>query len=162
LYNFSKKFKKEYNVPENYLDKISRCPYLNYYYSPEEKEKYLMKWKESTTNNCLGYTEDEYKVYLNICIENQWNKSIQTNHYLDEGCFCKSCSKKRQNMIINIRNGKPPTTKIVHVEEKKNNISLRLNKTTDKKIPNVMRNSTLHQRIKNNLMSGIIENKLLI
>jgi hypothetical protein len=149
-----KRFKKEYKVPVNYLEKISQCPYINYYYSEEEKEKYLTKWRESSTDVYLGYNENEYKVYLNICIENQWKKNIQTNHYLDEGCFCKSCSKKRQNMIINIRNGKPPSTKIIHVEEKKN-INMKLNK----KIPNVMRNSNLHQRIKNNLMSGIIENK---
>jgi len=102
-----KKFKNYYKIPNNYLNLINNCPYLNYFYSAKEKEEYINTWKnKQDMKHYNGYSDNEYEIYKNICIENKWHTDIQLNHYMDEGCNCKPCSKKRNNVITNIRSGK--------------------------------------------------------
>ena len=133
------KFKQEYRIPANYLRQIKECKYLNYYYSPEEKKSYIEKWLQKEACDCTwsGYSDSEYAIYNNICIENQWRKDVQTEHYLDTGCRCQACTRKRKIIFLNAVSGNITREKIIHdvevkeyTEYKKNSIK----KFTEKKM----------------------------
>jgi len=111
-----KKFKEEYRLPLNYLDLIINCKYFNYYYSEEERNIYLNEWKTKLYEPWRPYTEDEYKLYVNIYLENQYISDIQINHYIDNGCFCNLCSKKRSELLEKARVGETVFERIVHNE----------------------------------------------
>ena len=143
LYN---KFKNQYKIPSNYLNNIQNCPYLNYYYSPQEKEEYIQYWSKKQEQSYYGYSVSEYEIYKNICIENKWYNDVQHNHYLDEGCSCTLCSNKRNTMIHKIRNGNINSiynNKIIHNEiiYDKNEIIQKVN--------NIIQNSNKMKKHKN-------------
>jgi hypothetical protein len=112
-----KKFKEEYTIPINYLNEVETCKYLNYYYSEQEKITYINNWKtKQSQNSHLSYTENEFKFYLNICLENQYINDIQIEHYLDNGCFCGDCSLKRRDIYMKAKNGEKQFDKIIHTK----------------------------------------------
>lgn len=119
LYN---KFKKEYKIPENYIELISNCKYFNYYYSEEERNTYLQIWQSKMSKNYTPYSDSEYKFYLNLCLENQYYNDIQIDHYIDNGCYCVLCNKKRREIFIKAEKGENITEKLIHsaVIENKN------------------------------------------
>lgn len=96
------KFKEQYRVPSNFLSEIMNCRYLNYYYSPSEIQEYIGQWNIKSTISFTPYTENEYKMYEELTIENAHLDYIQVNHYMDEGCLCKACFIKRQQMASKI------------------------------------------------------------
>jgi len=114
-----KNFLENYKIPENYLENILNCKYLNYYYSPQEIQEYRNKW---TCKICaptfISYTEDQYKVYEEISIENCHMDFVQKNHYIDEGCVCKACIIKRNRLKKKIINRQYDGEKIIHTEAK--------------------------------------------
>lgn len=113
--NLYKQFKEFYKIPVNYLNVLQNCPYLNYYFSQQEKEEYISGWKQNQSEDIfIGYTDKEYEVYKDICIENQWYKDIQYDHYLDEGCRCQACCRKRRSIVVKARKGDPPKERLVH------------------------------------------------
>ena len=112
------KFKETYKIPENLLNIIEECPGLKYYYSNEEREEYLNSWREKKTWSVTPFTSDEYNFYENISIDNQYIYDIQSKHYLDEGCSCKACNLKRNNIIERIERGEKVSEKINHNENK--------------------------------------------
>jgi len=113
-----KKFKSEYKIPINYLEQIKECKYLNYYYSPSEVKTYIDQWLKKTTDNTIGYSEAEYNLYVSIYLENQYIADIQKEHYLDTGCVCNECSKKRNILYQNLKSGKTVNIeKIEHVDK---------------------------------------------
>lgn len=148
LSNLYKKFKLEFKIPENYLDMIKNCPYLNYYYSPEEKNEYINSWRIKQCDSYQGYSVSDYEIYKNICIENKWCTNIQANHYLDEGCNCKDCSKKRKLVLVNIQTGNPieHLGKIIHGEIVKDVKDVKEQIVVHKKI-HVTSQQKLHQQI---------------
>ncbi len=98
------RFKNEYRIPSNLLDLVANDSYLNYYYSPQEKQQYINEWRTKSVNNQFIYmTESEYKLYEEITIENSHLDYIQTNHYLDDGCICKACNIKREKVCSYIK-----------------------------------------------------------
>ncbi len=109
-----KRFKTAYKIPSNYVTYIENETYFKYYLSVDEQRVYLSNLKTKQTDPCMGYTPAEYNVYINICIENQWNLGIDTNHYLDEGCTCRDCSKQRRIIVAKARRGEPPKEKLTH------------------------------------------------
>ena len=118
LSSLYKRFKREYTIPENYLDEIVKCPFLNYYYSTDEVTAYLDLWRDKQTQTMkepVGYTESEYIIYKNICIENQWQTNVDANHYLDDGCTCSICTKRRRIVAANLKKGRLPKSKLTHV-----------------------------------------------
>lgn len=131
-----KKFKKSYKVPANlYNDHIKECPFLNYYLSEDERKRYFDFWEIKLGDEVLSFTKKEYKFYMNISLENQFFNDFQSEHYIDVGCTCRPCSKKRNELFIKIKNGEKITEKIIHEENienaKKNildNIQLKINK----------------------------------
>jgi hypothetical protein len=95
-----------------------KCKYLNYYYSEEEKVNYFNEWKKKCSENMLGYSASEYKIYEEITMENCHIDIIQSDHYLDEGCLCKACSLKRSEVASQIIRGLKVSNRIVHIEAK--------------------------------------------
>lgn len=108
------KFKNEYKLPSNYIDLIRCCPYFNFYYTEKERNDYLNLWSKKTSSPFVPYTVTEYKFYMNLCLENQYIHDIQENHYIDNGCFCKHCSKKRREIYLKAKSGEKSFEKIVH------------------------------------------------
>lgn len=113
LYN---KFKDEYRLPSNYFDMITNCKYLNFYYSEEEKNTYLNEWRTKITENFIPYTKTEYDFYVVLYLENQYINDIQTEHYIDNGCYCNLCKNKRREIYFKAKRGEKITEKITHNE----------------------------------------------
>jgi hypothetical protein len=112
------KFKEIYKVPENYLHELNSCKYLNYYYSPDEKKEYITRWNQKKDNYFIPFQLSEYKVYEYISIENQYINVIQIEHYIDEGCICVLCNKKRNIIAYKLLNGVETNERIYHNEVK--------------------------------------------
>jgi len=110
------KFKNCYQIPENLLNIIQDCPGLKYYYSTEEREKYLNNWNNKKTICVIPFTSDEYILYEKITTENQYVFEVQRTHYLDEGCTCKACQLKRDIIIDKVERGEKVNQKIIHNE----------------------------------------------
>ena len=98
-------FKSMYKIPGNVLEEIMECKYLKYYYSEEEQIEYLREWRESSTEDFNSYTEEEYKIYEEVTMENSNIENVQLHHYMDEGCNCKACEIKRKETSKRIMKG---------------------------------------------------------
>ena len=111
------KFKNEYMLPINYYEQMKSDKYFNFYYSELERNEYLQKWsKKLDIVEAIPYTEQEYKFYLNLCLENQYINDVQIDHYIDNGCFCEYCSKKRKEIFFAAKAGEKIFNKIIHNE----------------------------------------------
>ena len=124
LGNLYNNFKNQYKIPQNFIEFIKNDKYFNFYYNEIERNKYLENWTNKLDNYVIPYTEDEYKFYLNLCLENQYINDIQIDHYIDNGCFCKFCSEKRRNIFFKAKAGENKFEKIIHnqvINEKNNN-----------------------------------------
>ena len=107
-------FKTAYKIPSNYIMQIENCQYFKYYLSHDEQTAYISKLRAKSVAPVIGYSLSEYNIYMNICLENQWNTIIDTNHYLDEGCTCRACSKQRRHIVVKARRGEPPKERLTH------------------------------------------------
>ncbi len=123
-----KRFKDNYKIPSNFLSEIINCRYLNYYYSPTEIQEYVNNWSKKATDSFISYTENEYRMYEELTLENAHLDYIQVNHYIDEGCLCKACFIKRKQLAIQIINGQQVTERIIHSEAKNELIVKRVEK----------------------------------
>lgn len=111
------KFKNEYKLPINYYEQMKSDEYFNFYYNELERNEYLQKWsKKLDIVEAIPYTEQEYNFYINLCLENQYIDDIQIDHYIDNGCFCKYCSKKRRDIYFKAKAGEKIFEKIIHNE----------------------------------------------
>jgi hypothetical protein len=144
--NIYLKFKNEYKLPSNYFEIIKNCKYLNFYYNDEERRNYLNIWYSKLCDAVIPYTNEEYKFYVNLYLENQYINDIQMEHYIDNGCFCNYCSNKRKEIFFRAKNGETKFEKIIHTEcvikeiEKKNNLIQIINKV----------NSQINKKIRSN------------
>jgi hypothetical protein len=141
LYN---NFKNEYKLPSNYLDIVKNDKYFNFYYNELERNNYLNTWKNKSTSEFIPYNESEYKFYINLCLENQYINDIDIHHYIDNGCFCILCNKKRRDIYFKAKAGEKSFDKIIHSEviveaknEKIKEINEKINKI-NKRINNVI------------------------
>lgn len=110
------KFKEEYKLPINYFENIKNCKYFNFYYSEEERNNYLNSWIHRQSIAFTPYTADEYKFYINLCLENQYMNNIQSDHYIDNGCCCVHCTNKRGEIYFKAKRGITQFDKIIHSE----------------------------------------------
>jgi hypothetical protein len=108
------KFKEVYKIPKNLLDDTINSPYINYFFSPSEKEEYYSKWLKKSCDNVIPYNKEQYKMYEDLTIENSHLDFIQFNHYMDEGCRCKACSIKRKIIVSKILCGIDVNDRVVH------------------------------------------------
>ena len=113
LYN---KFKLNYKLPINYYDLIKNDKYFNMYLNEEERNKYLDIWSKKPTDIFTSYTLEQYNFYINLCLENQYYNDFQLEHYIDNGCLCILCTKKRENIFNKIKRGEISNEKIIHNE----------------------------------------------
>ena len=121
-------FNSLYKIPINLLNDIMKCKYLNYYYSSDELSSYYNEWKNKSTFSCNYYTLDQFNFYEELSIENSHINYIQIDHYLDEGCRCKACSIKRNEVSLKLLNGKHVSERIFHTEAKSELIHRRAEK----------------------------------
>jgi hypothetical protein len=137
LYN---RFKSEYRLPINYYENIINCKYFNFYYNDTERNNYLSTWIIKLCDKFIPYTNDEYKFYINLTLENQYINDIQIEHYIDNGCFCQLCNVKRKDIFFRAKNGEKIFEKIVHtnvVFQEKQNIINKKVEIINKKIETI-------------------------
>jgi hypothetical protein len=115
IYGLYEKFKKEYKLPINFFEEIKNCKYFNFYLSEEERKNYISLWEPKVINEVfVPFTNSEYQLYIKITLENQIYDSIQYEHYIDNGCFCKACSLKRKNIYFRLLKKEVIIEKIIH------------------------------------------------
>jgi hypothetical protein len=127
LYN---NFKENYKIPKNLLEQVINCKYLKYYYSEDEINEYYNIWNNRSCDNFDTYTPEQYKLYEEITIENSHIDYIQNNHYMDEGCKCKACKIKRNEVAMKLLRGQQVVDKIVHTDAKTELITKRIVQAT--------------------------------
>jgi hypothetical protein len=154
------KFKDEYRLPINYLELIKNCKYFNFYFTEEERVKYLAKWENKVCHDIVPYNDNEYKFYINLCLENQFYNDVQMDHYLDCGCKCKSCSLKRREIFFRAKQGETITEKIRHVEAVKENIAKKNNNVVKmvKKLNELVKLKNKNKKPQSNTLSPLLSN----
>jgi len=143
------RFKNNYLIPINLLDEQMKCKYLNYYYSSDELSEYYDYWKQKSGQYLIPFSEEQYKLYNSLTLENCHIDFIQTNHYMDEGCICKACVIKRNEIMKKILNGISlvESDKIYHDEAKQQLINKRI--TNVVKMNNIFKKSIQKKGPKN-------------
>ena len=145
LYNI---FKKQYKIPENLLNDVMNCKYLNYYFSSNEKSDYYNDWKKKSSAFRTSYNVEQYKLYEEITISNCHFDHVQLDHYMDEGCTCKACNIKRKEIAEKLIRGLNVCEKIIHTEVK--------NQFLENRIKNVNRiNHAIHNHAINNISKKV-------
>lgn len=143
-----KAFNESYKIPSNYFQLIEDDKYLSLYYNQQERMEYLEKWHDKmTTTTFIGYTESEYKFYVNLNMENQFYNDLQFEHYIDCGCLCVFCSVKRGEILSKARKGHILNEKIIH----KDIIKKKLTNRVRVSVP-----TSRHDDIKRNTMSNLL------
>ena len=112
------KFKAQYKIPENLLKLVIDDIPLNIFYSKEERDDYIKKWSTTVTLPFVGFTQNEYALYHSLSVENSLYMKVKYDHYLDNGCVCEACSKRRFASKMSIKNGVREIVRIVHVPPK--------------------------------------------
>ena len=152
--NIFLEFKDKYKIPQNLLNMVKDDVNLNYYYSLDEIDEYISFWSNNIGPIHIPYKTEEYNLYSSISLENQLFIELHKDHYIDTGCSCGQCSKKRISILSNIQNG---DIDIEHINHEKENIIYKnkINNFKTKKIIAFikLKNSLLKQKknpIKNN------------
>lgn len=153
-----KKFKQQYRLPSNYIDIIRNDKYFNFYYSELERNNYISSWNCKLSTVCIPYTEHEYKFYMNLCLENQYINDIQIDHYIDNGCFCKYCTKKRREIYFKAKDGEKNFEKIIHIEVVNEEREKKIN-TIVEKVKTIKQNHLQKLKFKPNQFNINVTNK---
>ncbi len=101
-------FKREYKIPEAYLNTVQDLDsQFSYYLSDKERAAYIAKWKTACLpDNCSSesFAEQEYAFYSQLSRENSYMDKVERTeeHYLDEGCVCDACMKRRKEVAAKI------------------------------------------------------------
>uniref|UniRef100_A0A6C0I8U1 Uncharacterized protein n=1 Tax=viral metagenome TaxID=1070528 RepID=A0A6C0I8U1_9ZZZZ len=161
--NLYVQFKNQYRLPSNFLVDIINCKYLNYYYSPSEKQEYINQWMNKQTCSCIFYTENEYKLYDELTIENAHLDYIQVNHYMDEGCLCKACFIKRNEIAKKLSNNLQINDRVVHSDAKNELMKKRVAKANqinafNASVASKMNSKSGHKDFRKD-MTNIVRNK---
>ena len=142
-------FKNHYKIPINLITLIESDPTLSYYYSAEERNEYIKMWRGKTNNIVAStFTIEEYAFYSDIALDNQYIGEIQMDHYIDLGCLCMGCSRKRGLMLLKVMRGETIIDKIDHISASKEYI-----KEKAKRVPiyrQIQRRHTSSHIVQNN------------
>uniref|UniRef100_A0A6C0AZD4 Uncharacterized protein n=1 Tax=viral metagenome TaxID=1070528 RepID=A0A6C0AZD4_9ZZZZ len=115
-----KNFKKNYRIPCNLLDLVKDDEALSYYYSKNEKNEYLESWENKMTHVKIEpFTVPEFELYTSISVENKYMTELDRDHYIDMGCLCMGCSRKRGIFLLKLMKGEPIYDKIEHISAAK-------------------------------------------
>jgi hypothetical protein len=137
------RFKNAYKIPKNLLDELTKCKHLNFYFSEQERNEYIGQWTKKSTNDFTAYTEEQYKFYEELTMENSHIDYVQLNHYTDEGCLCKACSIKRGEMAARLVRGATFIERIVHSDAKNELLTKRVERAN-------LINENIARQIQNN------------
>lgn len=140
-------FKKNYKIPSNLLEEIKRDKFFNYYFSLEERENYLNYWSKKSMGEENVYSEDEFKLYFNITLENRNSFVLQLNHYLDTGCKCNICNNKRKILFEKAKKGEIIKEKVNHNELVKENL-LKIKRILTKKKVDIKEESKIRMIVR--------------
>lgn len=124
-------FKQYFKIPINLFEMIENDQSLQYYYSDEERKLYLDIWRKKINKTpAIVFTPEEYVFYSDIALDNQYISEIQMDHYIDLGCLCIGCCRKRGLLLIKLKRGEKITEKINHYEASREYL-----KAKSKKLP---------------------------
>jgi len=114
-------FKARYMIPENLLDNVLMERSFNKFNTKEERESYVVKWRNRQTTTFKPYAIEEYNLYKEISTENAIYSMVKYDHYLDNGCVCVACQISRSSACMSIKKGFATTTikRIVHQKDNK-------------------------------------------
>lgn len=109
-----KQFKEHYRIPSNLFRLVEECDSLKYYYSHDERENYLNMWRSKLGECVEPFSQEQYFMYNELSFENQHIGEVQRTHYIDVGCTCTGCKRKRQIMLYKISRGESVVEVIDH------------------------------------------------
>jgi hypothetical protein len=115
--NVYNQFKEQYKIPINFMDIVENDTNLMYYYNETERNEYLNFWRSKVDGNFTPFTIEEYDFYTKISADNQYLNIIDTNHYLDYGCLCNACCRKRSQILYKLSKGENVEDRIIHSNE---------------------------------------------
>jgi len=114
-----KHFKTNYKIPKNFIDMIKNSPQFLFYNDINERNEYFKSWEEkSTTEEFIPFDTEEYDFYNKISMDNQHMNEIQDQHYIDCGCTCIACDRKRKILLEKAKRGEKINDKIIHGKSK--------------------------------------------
>jgi hypothetical protein len=153
-------FKSNYKIPSNLLENIKNSPSLSYYLNDEERNEYIQTWQnKSTDESHTPYTNDEYNLYNKITLENHHMSEIQTDHYMDCGCVCVACERKRKLVLEKVKRGEKTKERIIHEETKTEYMIEKVNTIKNKVMNKInMLNKAKQNNDKRNRPRKIIKN----
>jgi hypothetical protein len=157
-------FKNNYIIPQNFLENLKISPSLSYYLNDEERNEYINTWQnKSLCENHTSYTLREYNLYNKITLENDHTSKIQSGHYMDCGCLCVACERKRKGVLEKARRGEKITERITHEETKQQYITERVNTIKNKVMNRLnMLNKAKQSNAKINKPRKIIKNNFVV
>jgi len=124
-------FKQYFKIPINLFEMIENDQSLQYYYSDEERKVYLDIWRKKINKTpAIAFTPEEYVFYSDIALDNQYINEIQMDHYIDLGCLCIGCCRKRGLLLMKLKRGEKISEKINHRQASSDYL-----KAKSKKIP---------------------------
>ena len=143
-------FKQQYSIPVNLLGMIESDSSLEYYYSPDERNQYIDFWKGKINNNiATTFTPEEYIFYTDVALDNQYINEIQLDHYIDLGCLCVGCCRKRGLMLVKVRRGETVNERIDHSTASSEYIKVKA-----KTVPVYIRSKSQQQSRNSNIVKG--------
>ncbi len=153
-------FKSNYKIPSNLLENIKNSPSLSYYLNDEERNEYIQSWQNKSIDEThTPYTSDEYNLYNKITLENHHMSEIQTDHYMDCGCVCVACERKRKLVLEKVKRGEKSKERIIHEETKSEYIFEKVNTIKNKIMNKInMMNNVQQNNNKINRPRKIIKN----
>jgi len=110
-----KHFKTNYKIPPNYIDTIQNSPHFTFYNDTNERNEYLKLWgAKLAIDEFVSFSLDEYDFYNKISMDNHHMNEIQEQHYIDCGCTCIACDRKRKILHEKAKRGEKINDKIIH------------------------------------------------
>jgi hypothetical protein len=114
-----KNFKTNYKIPKNFIDTIKNSPQFLFYNDIHERNEYLKTWEnKSVSDEFTPFHIEEYDFYNKISMDNHYMNEIQDQHYIDCGCSCIACDRKRKILLEKAKRGEKINDKIIHGKSK--------------------------------------------
>jgi hypothetical protein len=155
-------FKNNYKIPNNLLENIKNSSSLSYYLNDEERNDYIQNWlRKSSDESYTPYTSDEYNLYNKITLENHHMSEIQIDHYMDCGCVCIACERKRKIVLEKVKRGEKIKERIIHEETKSEYIIDRVNTIKNKVMNKINMLNKAQQNSKGSKPRKIIKNNFI-
>lgn len=147
-------FKTNYKIPQNFIDSIKNSPQFLFYNDINERNEYLKSWEgKSSTCEFIPFDTEEYDFYNKMSMDNQHMNEIQDQHYIDCGCTCIACERKRKILLEKAKRGEKINDKIIHGKSKTEYLMEKIKNNTFSNSFSILKKSNKPRKIiKNNFM----------